>query len=153
MTPEKCLKGKTFAVIMAVSREEGLEYYEIYEKSVDVDAFMEFLMCLRLRLIGQKVALFLDNLSVHHSKKVKSFCDKKDLPLIFNLAYSPEYNPIENVFSLVKNRYKRDKHQSMVKHDHFDALKLVKKSIEDLNDETVKRICRAGMKKLIDLSS
>lgn len=28
--PEKTLKGKTYAVIMCVSAEDGVEYYEVY---------------------------------------------------------------------------------------------------------------------------
>jgi transposase len=51
--------------------------------------------------------LYLDNLRVHHSKRVKDFCEDNNLQLVFNIAYSPELNPIENFFSLVKNRYKR----------------------------------------------
>jgi transposase len=36
------------------------------------------------------------------------------IPAIFNLPYRPEHNPIENVFSLVKNKYKRMKLQSVI---------------------------------------
>ena len=33
---------------------------------------------------------------------------------IYNLAYSPDYNPIESIFSLVKNRYKRIRSQALL---------------------------------------
>ena len=46
---------------------------------------------------------------MHHSKLVKDACEKLEFELIFNLPYSPENNPIENVFSIVKNEYRRIK--------------------------------------------
>ena len=56
-----------------------------------------------------KIAIFMDNLRVHHTLDVKDLCAEYDIPLIFNLAYSPEYNPIETYFSLLKNLFKRAK--------------------------------------------
>ena len=51
----------------------------------------------------------MDNLRVHHTLDVKDLCKEYGIPLIFNLAYSPEYNPIETYFSLLKNLFKRAK--------------------------------------------
>ena len=150
--PEKTLKGKTYAVIMCVSADEGVEYYEVYEKAIDVEYFMEFLRSLRQYLKGQKFSLFLDNLRVHHSRKVKEYCDRKGIGLVFNLAYSPEYNPIETVFSLLKAKYKKEKHISMVKEGSFQPLQIITESIEDLNKDTVKKISAKGLKQLTDLS-
>lgn len=53
--------------------------------------------------------MFLDNLRVHHTIVVRELCKKLDIPLVFNLPYSPEYNPIETYFSLLKNLFKRMK--------------------------------------------
>ncbi len=56
-----------------------------------------------------KLAVFADNCTVHHSKAVKSYSEEHDIQIIFNLPYSPQYNPIEIVWSLVKNKYRREK--------------------------------------------
>jgi transposase len=37
------------------------------------------------------------------------------------MAYSPEFNPIENFFSLVKNKYKRRKQSLIVRDEKYDV--------------------------------
>ena len=43
-----------------------------------------------------------------------------DIELIYNAPYSPEYNPIENVFSKVKNIYKNRKLQALVRDEQWE---------------------------------
>ena len=50
----------------------------------------------------RKLAVFLDNLNVHKSKKIKKFAQAHGIELVFNAPYSPDYNPIEGVFGLAK---------------------------------------------------
>jgi len=55
------------------------------------------------------IAYFIDNASWHKTKKVREYCDKNKIMLLFLPPYSPEFNPIERVWgflkSKVKNRY------------------------------------------------
>ena len=115
---------------MTISAEEGIEYYEVHERAIDTDIFLDFLKDLREVCHREKIALFLDNLRVHHSLKVKDYCQKHDIHLVFNLAYSPEFNPIENFFSLVKNRYTRKMQSLVVKDEKLDVRKLVHESLD-----------------------
>ncbi len=71
---EQALRGKTYAVLASISADEGLEYYEIHERSINTDIFIDYLKDLREVCVGEKIAIFLDNLRVHHSNKVKDFC-------------------------------------------------------------------------------
>ena len=41
----------------------------------------------------------MDNCNVHHSKKVAKFLEENGISAIFNVPYSPEYNPIERVWA------------------------------------------------------
>ena len=145
--PEKALGGKTYAVVAVVSLEGALEHYEIYEKSVNTDSFLDYLKSLREHC-EDKIALFLDNLRVHHSTRVKEFCEKYDIPLVFNLPYSPEYNPIENFFSLVKNTYRRLKQNDLVRFGKYDPLLLIQESFDRQDVGAVMSICQNGLKKL-----
>ena len=52
--------------------------------------------------VEDKIALFMDNLSAHKSDKSKAEMTKLGFRYIFNVPYSPEFNPIEFVFSKVK---------------------------------------------------
>ncbi len=68
----------------------------------------------------------------------------KDLDIIpvFNVAYSPEYNPIEIVFSLIKRTFKQKRLASLAQGEKFDFNAGIKHSLSNLNNNTVKSICR-----------
>ena len=51
----------------------------------------------------------MDNVCFHHSKEVVNYIKTQDWSLLFKPPYSPWFNPIENVFSVVKNQYRKSK--------------------------------------------
>ena len=51
----------------------------------------------------EAIALFMDNCTVHHSKVVTEYLKVNNIAAIFNVPYSPQYNPIEHYWGLVKN--------------------------------------------------
>ena len=63
--PQKLVTQPCFALILAISEEDGLEYSQIFEKSVDHIKFIEYLEKLRARNPFQRLAIFMDNLRVH----------------------------------------------------------------------------------------
>ena len=76
--------------------------------------------------VDDKIALFMDNLSAHKSDKSKAEMARLGFRCIFNVPYSPEFNPIEFVFSKVKQKFRslrarklagiiQDNHSSIVK--------------------------------------
>ena len=116
----------TLAVLAAISKEKGQEHYRIFDDSVNVSKFKEYLQELRALIPDEKVALFMDNLSAHRSEKARAEMSRLEFRCIFNVPYSPEYNPIEFVFSKIKQRFRtlrarklagviQDGHRSMVK--------------------------------------
>ena len=96
------LNEPTLAVLSAVSKENGQEHFKIFDNSVNVQKFKQYLRELRDQNGQDKIALFLDNLSAHRSEKSKVEGSKLGFRFIFNVPYSPEYNPIEFVFSKLK---------------------------------------------------
>ena len=46
---------------------------------------------------------------MHKSKQVKEVYSELDVKPIYNVGYSPEFNPIESVFSQVKRTYNRER--------------------------------------------
>jgi transposase len=101
------VNNSALAVIGGVSAEGGFEGYLIKPKSIRGDSFIAFVENLLLVHDPAKLALFMDNCSVHHSKIVTKFLRDLSITAIFNVPYSPEYNPIERVWAIVKNQYKR----------------------------------------------
>ena len=120
------LQEPTLAVLSAISKEKGQEHYRIYKDSVNFAKFKEYLHELRARNGNEKIALFMDNLAAHKSEKSKVEMAKLGFRCIFNVPYSPEYNPIEFVFSKVKQRFRslrarkmagviQDGHEAMIR--------------------------------------
>ncbi len=64
---------KPIALVAGVSREKGIEYTASFERSVNSDKFVSFLEGLIKPYKPGEVVLFLDNLSVHHSKIVRQY--------------------------------------------------------------------------------
>lgn len=50
------------------------------------------------------MAFIIDNATWHKTKKVKEFCEENKITLLFLPPYSPEYNPIERVWSFFKSK-------------------------------------------------
>ena len=56
---------------MGISKEEGVEQWKIFPKSVDTDKFLQYLDLVRKANGQKKICLFMDNLSVHKTRKAK----------------------------------------------------------------------------------
>ena len=64
---------------------------------------------MRQRNPFRRMALLMDNLIVHKTKKVQAKLKELQFEVIFNAPYQPELNAIEYVFSMVKRNYKKMK--------------------------------------------
>ena len=49
----------------------------------------------------------MDNLNVHTCDKSTGKMKELGMKYVFNVSYSPEFNPIEFVFSKLKNKFKK----------------------------------------------
>jgi hypothetical protein len=59
------------------------------------------------RFPGPNSVLVLDNAAVHHGGRVREICETHGVLLVYLPPYSPDMNPIEKVFSVLKSRLKR----------------------------------------------
>ena len=100
------MQEPTLVVLASISKEKGLEHYRIFDNSVNIAKFKEFLQELRGQNGDEKIALFMDNLSAHRSEKSKVEMARLGFRAIFNVPYSPEYNPIEFAFSKIKSKFR-----------------------------------------------
>jgi len=79
----------------------------------------------------------MDNLSVHRSKQCLDEIERLGFVAIFNTAYSPEHNPIEMIFSKVKNHFKTIKTNAIVNKLKEDTQALIKKSFAFITKQDV----------------
>ena len=105
----KCFSKLTTAVLAGISAEKGVEIVMTFDKSVNTDKFFEFLQRLRFERPFDKIALFMDRLSVHTCKRSKEKMEFHRFIPVYNSPYSPDFNPIEQVFGNAKRDIKRDR--------------------------------------------
>ena len=111
---EARLKEPTLAVLAAISSERGHEHYRIFPKSVDIIKFKEWLRELREKTGSEKICLFMDQLNVHTSNESKDTMRDLGFRWIYNVTYSPDWNPIELVFSKLKHGFKKLRARKMI---------------------------------------
>ena len=82
--------------------EDGLLQYKTVVGSYNKERFIS--ACRKLTFKDNSVVL-IDNVKFHHSKEVLDFFHQMNIEVLFVPPYSPWFNPIENVFSLVKAQF------------------------------------------------
>jgi len=89
-------------MLSAVSNKGKLRF-TITKESVNADILIDFMKRL-VKDTGRKVFLILDNLRVHHAKKVAAWLEghQQEIELFYLPPYSPEYNPDEYLNSDLK---------------------------------------------------
>ena len=58
---------------------------------------------------------------MHKSRDVRPHYERLNIEPIFNVGYSPEFNPIESVFSQVKCNFCRERLNKLVNNEVFDT--------------------------------
>lgn len=93
----------TVSVIGAVDIKKG-DHFElvINDGSMDSEIVTQFLKELSKQYKNQKILLLLDNASYHKTQGSKTYPIPKNLSIMFLPPYSPELNPQENVWKIVK---------------------------------------------------
>jgi len=108
-------RGKTPAVRLSARRasthmissitNQGKVRFMVYRKAMDAQIMVGFMRRL-IKDAGCKVYLILDNLRVHHSKKVKAWLAKHqdEIEVFYLPSYSPELNPDEYLNGELKSK-------------------------------------------------
>lgn len=103
-TPVVRVEAKKMKINMlsAISKRGKLRFV-LYKDSMNADKLIDFMRRL-VRDADKKVFLVLDNLRVHHAKKVMEWLrkHKEEIELFYLPPYSPEYNPDELLNSDLK---------------------------------------------------
>jgi len=53
-----------------------------------------------------KIYVVLDNAQAHRTKVLRDYCSTHFIELVFLPGYSPEFNSIEPLWGVIKNRFK-----------------------------------------------
>ena len=120
----------------------------IFPDSVNVQKFKLYLQELRERNPDDKICLFMDNLQVHKSEKSIKEMKRLGFKHIFNVSYSPEYNPIEFTFSKIKASFKALRAQKLTGLRQESHEQLIRKAVQTIRKQDVVN-CVNHVKKLL----
>lgn len=93
-------------IVMAITSNDVIDF-TISQKPYNSTTFLQFIESLIPKLPQTTKYLLMDNVAFHRSKVLKEVVDKSGLELLFIPPYSPQYNPIEEVFADVKRHFRR----------------------------------------------
>jgi transposase len=95
-------------LVMAI-HSSGAVHRTIQDKPVNGPTFANFIAGLPF---ARGAVLLLDNASIHKTSAVKLAMAGKGYVPLFLPPYSPEYNPIELVFGVIKNAFYRQRYST-----------------------------------------
>jgi transposase len=93
--------------LVAAVRRDGLQAPMTLLGALDSDAFAVYLREFLIPTLQPGQLVVCDNLSVHKRADIRLLIEEAGCQLLFLPPYSPDYNPIELVFSKVKERLRR----------------------------------------------
>jgi len=96
---------KRCSLICAINNKKII-HYEIIKGTTTAETFKKFIINVTNK-INNNMYLLMDNARIHHSRIVKEYIETTTNKLLFSVPYSPNYNPIENIFSIIKNEIGR----------------------------------------------
>jgi transposase len=97
---------KTWTMLSAVNLN-GTVPTMVFEGGTDVAAMETFVAWLLIPELRSGDIVVMDNLAAHKSLKVKTLIESVGAEAWFLPTYSPDWNPIEHIWSKVKSTLKR----------------------------------------------
>lgn len=117
-----------YSLIMAISNSNVL-CYKIVKYGVKSNEYIDFINK-NINIFKNK-KVYQDNARIHHTLKLKELINKNNLSFKYNPPYTPEFNPIEIIFSKMKTIYRNLKHDNII-NEINDIIKNI--NINDLNN-------------------
>ena len=126
-----------YSLLAAISKSEIVAFI-IYNGSLDAEKYKKFIEDNKDKFINKTIIQ--DNVRLHHSKIVKEYANTNNIRMKYIPAYTPEFNPIEQVFNQIKNEFRKHNHTN-IQADIETSLSVV--SADNLNNyynNTIKTI-------------
>ena len=88
--------------ILSSVRLNGETAYTIYNGGTTREKFLDYLKNVLIPTLHTGDIVIMDNMRTHHVKEVRTLLQEAGLKLLYLPAYSPDLNPIENMWSKIK---------------------------------------------------
>jgi transposase len=95
--------GKNITLISSLGKERGMGASLVVEGSTNAMVFETYLQEVLLPTLKKGQVVVMDDLSAHKGQRVRDLIEARGCQLIYLPPYSPDFNPIEQAFSKLKN--------------------------------------------------
>lgn len=97
-------RGKNLTVVGAVSATGGLVAWRAMDGAMTGERFLAFVVEALIPALTAGAVVVMDNLSAHKTRAVRAAFASAGVGVLYLPRYSPEYNPIELCWAVVKVR-------------------------------------------------
>ena len=122
--PQK--RGRNVSMVTAISLTEVLASRNIYG-SVDGLTFEAFVIRDLVPKLWEGACVIMDNAKIHLGEIIREQIEKAGASLVYLSPYSPDFSPIENFWSKVKNQIRKLKPRS-----YDELVKAISHSMEQV---------------------
>ena len=133
--------SKRYTILMASTNKKPI-FALICEKGMRTNNFIYFMSIVK-NMVDKNSYFLMDNASTHKSKLFQKYKEHNNLEVVYNAPYHFEYNPIENVLSLFRNKLNRNKTKNIdniVKITEDFILENHESKLKNIFDNSVKMI-------------
>ena len=88
----------------------------------------------------------MDNLAIHKCNALLKIYEELNVHAVLNVLYEPAFMPIETVFAIVKNQYKKDRLHLIANKETVDERTLIRKAFKLVKRENIMNAVKACMK-------
>jgi transposase len=112
--PIKQKLNKNISLLLAVTIK-GILHFQINKENTNSAIFFKFIKEIIEKLTEKNYVFIFDNICFHRNKEMLNYIILNGHQYKFSPPYSPNNNPIENVFSIIKNKYNKIKYTNQNK--------------------------------------
>jgi transposase len=98
--------GENLTLVAALSLD-GVDAPMLLDGAMDAGAFDRYVECVLVPTLSPGQVVVLDNLAVHKRRRIRALIRAAGCRVLFLPSYSPDFNPIEQVFSKIKAYIRR----------------------------------------------
>ena len=101
---QQASRGRNISLCSIISTR-SVEHFKLIDGGFNRDSFEDFLVeCNQKNVFTPNTVLVLDNVKFYHCIEIKTYSESIGVEVFYLPAYSPDLNPIENLFRCTKQR-------------------------------------------------
>lgn len=125
-------RGKRVSIISAINLQEVMTHCQLVG-TTDRLTFEAFISQRLVPKLWKGACVIMDNCSIHKGKEIKALIEAAGSILIYLPPYSPDFSPIENCFSKIKNTLR-----SIGARTDPELLKVIEEAFSQVSLEDIK---------------